>query len=59
MVLIKDESLPPMKWKLARIISLFPGPDQITRVVELRTSEGTLKRPIAKLCFLPIDNESE
>jgi hypothetical protein len=59
LVIIKDERLPPLKWKLARVIDLHPGPDGITRVVTLRTAEGTLKRPIAKLCLLPLDNKND
>jgi hypothetical protein len=46
-VIIKDERLPPLK--LAHVIDLHPDPDGITRVVTLRTAEGTLQRPIASL----------
>ncbi|XP_021955592.1 uncharacterized protein LOC110851951 [Folsomia candida] len=58
MVVIKDETQPPLKWKLGRIESLHPGPDAIVRVVTVRTSTGTFKRPIVKLCLLPIDNST-
>ncbi|XP_071576705.1 uncharacterized protein [Temnothorax nylanderi] len=49
------ERYPPGKWPLARVIQLHPGPDGLTRVVTLRTSTSTYKRPIAKLCILPTD----
>ena len=53
LVLIKDDNVPPLKWKLARIIELYPGKDNNVRVVKLKTAHGELKRPIAKLCPLP------
>lgn len=55
MVLITDERYPPGKWPLARVIRLHPGPDGLTRVVTVKTAASTLKRPITKLCVLPID----
>jgi hypothetical protein len=58
-VIINNERLPPLKWKLARVIDLHPDPDGITRVVTLRTAEGTLQRPIARLCLLPLDNKND
>ncbi|XP_076660720.1 uncharacterized protein LOC143364103 [Halictus rubicundus] len=60
MVLIQEDNLPPMKWMLGRILELHPGQDGKTRVVSLRTASGTLKRPVTKICFLPIaENDSE
>lgn len=58
MVLIKDERLPPLQWLLARVIDLHPGPDNIVRVVTLRTKNGIFKRPITKLCRLPIEKHT-
>jgi len=59
LVLIKDERLPPMKWRLGRVISLHPGADDHVRVVSLKTSDGDIKRPISKICLLPIDPDQE
>lgn len=53
LVLIKDDNLPPLRWKLGRIIESYPGPDGRVRVVKLKTAMGELKRPIAKLSPLP------
>ena len=36
MVLIKDESLAPQKWKMGRIHSINPGKDGKVRVVSVR-----------------------
>lgn len=53
LVLIVDERYPPAKWPLARVIQLHPGADNLTRVVTVRTSTSSFKRPISKLCILP------
>ena len=57
LVLVKDDQLPPMKWKLGRVTQVFPGPDKCVRVVNVKTSEGEFKRPIVKLCPLLSSNE--
>lgn len=54
LVLIKDDHLPPMKWKMGRVTKVYQGPDGNIRVVELKTATGELRRPIQKLCLLPI-----
>jgi len=52
--LIKDSNVPPTKWKMGRIVQLHPGLDEIVRVVTVKTSDGTFKRNITKLCQLPV-----
>lgn len=56
LVLIKDERLPPLKWKLGRVTHLHPGPDGLVRVVTLKTADGEIQRPVVKVCLLPIDD---
>ncbi|XP_047996432.1 uncharacterized protein LOC125234263 [Leguminivora glycinivorella] len=56
LVLIKEENLPPLKWKLGRIEDLLPGKDGVVRVVRLKTSTGSLTRPVVKICRLPLDD---
>lgn len=51
-VLITDESNPPAKWPLARVIKIYPANDSQVRVVRLRTSNNEIDRPIAKLILL-------
>lgn len=53
LVLIKEDNLPPLKWKLGRVIKLHPGADGINRVATVRTSTGIIKRAFSKLCPLP------
>nr|CAI5832299.1 unnamed protein product [Callosobruchus analis] len=48
-----------MTWQLARIIRLHPGHDSVARVATVKTVNGTMLRPIAKLCPLPLFNPIE
>ncbi|GFU90690.1 integrase catalytic domain-containing protein, partial [Trichonephila clavipes] len=52
--LIKDDNLPPTRWKMGRIVQLYPGLDNKVRVVNVKTSDGIFKRNITKLSLLPI-----
>ncbi|KAK9752604.1 methyltransferase (DUF5641) [Popillia japonica] len=36
-VLVKDDNVPPLQWKLGRIFQLHPGTDGIARVASVRT----------------------
>ena len=54
LVLLREDNLPPMSWRLAIISETFPGSDGHTRVVTLKTTSGQFKRPIHKLVVLPV-----
>lgn len=54
LVLLIDERLPPAKWLLGRVTETHAGQDSLIRVVTVRTATSTVKRPIVKLCPLPI-----
>ena len=51
--------MPPSKWPLARVIKVYRGPDDLVRVVDLKTGLSELKRPIHKLIPLNILNNEE
>ncbi|XP_036322129.1 uncharacterized protein LOC118736136 [Rhagoletis pomonella] len=53
-VIIQEDNLPPQKWHLGRIINCIPGKDSKTRVVDIRTSKGCIRRPVHKLAPLPV-----
>lgn len=53
-VMIIEKKLPPNSWLLGKIIDTNPGQDGLVRVVTLKTKTSTLKRPISKICPLPI-----
>lgn len=55
LVIIKDENLPPTHWRMARVAEVSPSSDKRVRNVLVKTEKGTFKRPIQKLCLLPID----
>lgn len=55
LVTIRDDSLPPMRWSLGRIINIHPGADGIIRVVTVKTSSSEYKRSVKNLSPLPID----
>lgn len=55
LVLIKDDNLPPTSWKLGRILEVHPGTDNTVRVASVKTAQGVCKRPVRKLCPLPMD----
>lgn len=55
MVLVQDGNLPPLQWMMGRVNETFPGKDGVVRVATIKTSRGELKRPIKKLCPLPIE----
>ena len=42
-------------WPLGRVIEVYPGQDGHVRVVKSRVGEGTLIRPVTKLCPLELD----
>jgi len=58
LVLVKNPLLPPCKWELGRIVLAHAGSDNLVRVVTVKTASGEYKRPIVKICLLPIDVES-
>lgn len=55
LVVIKDTNSPPLKWTLGRVTSVLPGQDGVSRVAEIRTATGTIKRAFSKICPLPVE----
>ncbi|KAJ8364798.1 hypothetical protein SKAU_G00136290 [Synaphobranchus kaupii] len=51
-VLIIDESSPRNSWPMGRIADTFPDKKGHVRRVKVKTQNGTLDRPITKLCLL-------
>nr|CAH7763984.1 unnamed protein product [Callosobruchus chinensis] len=46
LVLIKEDRLPPKKWRLGRMLQLTPGKDNISRVATILTTDGELTRAV-------------
>ncbi|XP_060524303.1 uncharacterized protein LOC132700786 [Cylas formicarius] len=53
LVVLKEDNLPPLQWRLGWIDSIHPGADGVPRVVTVRTQNGLIKRPVIKVCPLP------
>lgn len=58
LVLLRNATLPPCKWELGRITDCHPGSDGLVRVVSVKTATSDYKRPIGKVCILPVDMET-
>ena len=52
LVAMHEDNLVPTKWPLARVLDVHPGRDGMVRVVTLKTSRGTYKRPVAKIVLV-------
>jgi hypothetical protein len=52
LVLVKDDMLPPTKWKMGRVLQVDDPDDSLVRNVVLKTAEGELTRSIVKCCPL-------
>ncbi|XP_076549197.1 uncharacterized protein LOC117611418 [Osmia lignaria lignaria] len=56
LVIIKEDNSPPLRWCLGRVVQTHKGKDGVIRVVTVRTADATYKRPITKICILPIED---
>ncbi|XP_049886290.1 uncharacterized protein LOC126380734 [Pectinophora gossypiella] len=57
LVLLQEDNLPPLSWRLGRVLRLFPGPDGVSRVADVNTIKGCVRRPLVRLCPLPTTEE--
>ena len=51
-VILKEDSLVPTKWPLAKIIEVHPGKDGLVRIATVKTATGMYKRPVSKISLL-------
>nr|CAI5818585.1 unnamed protein product [Callosobruchus analis] len=55
LVVLMEDNSPPFNWPMARVMELYPGSNNVVRVVTVRLPNGrTLKRSVKRLCVLPI-----
>ncbi|XP_062712587.1 uncharacterized protein LOC134289894 [Aedes albopictus] len=59
LVLLKEDKLPPLRWKLGRVIRIHPGSDGNIRVVTVKAQDGEYQRAISKICVPPIRDNLE
>ncbi|XP_060872759.1 uncharacterized protein LOC132946718 [Metopolophium dirhodum] len=54
-VLLRDDNLPPLRWKIGRVEEVHVGSDGVIRVATISTSNGQFKRAVRLLCPLPFE----
>ena len=52
--MIREDNTPRMYWPLGVVVDMFPGKDNITRSVKVRTSKGVICRPVQRLHDLEV-----
>lgn len=58
-VIMNVEECSPMHWPLGKIVAIYPGTDELTRVASIQTSKGIYERRVNKLAILPIDDNEQ
>lgn len=57
LVLVKEDHIPPLKWKLGRIVAVHPGSsDGICRVADIKTANGVVRRSFSKIVPLLVQD---
>lgn len=59
LVILKEEHLPPLQWRLGRVTRLYPGPDGVSRVADVLSNRGIVRRAINKMCIIATDGVEE
>lgn len=52
LVILKEDNLPPLLWRLGRVKTLHPGSDGVPRVADIETSRGVVRRALNRICQL-------
>ncbi len=52
LVCLREEDIFSTKWPMARVVAIHPGRDGIVRVLTVKTSKGTYKRPVNKVVLV-------
>ena len=51
-VVLREDGMTPTTWPLGKVVKVYPGRDNLIRVVSVKTSKGVYKRPITKMALL-------
>lgn len=57
LVIIKKDNLPPLECRMGRITNVYYVDDDNCRVASMKTSTGSIKRAISKICTLPMEED--
>lgn len=55
LVILQEDGIPPLLWATGRIVLIHPGADGIMRAATVITGSGEVRRPMIKICVLPIE----
>uniref|UniRef100_A0A182RL83 DUF5641 domain-containing protein n=1 Tax=Anopheles funestus TaxID=62324 RepID=A0A182RL83_ANOFN len=47
-LLLKEDNLPPLKWRYGRVIKVYPGDDGLIRVVDVKTAKKKKKKKMTR-----------
>ncbi|XP_025264886.1 uncharacterized protein LOC112638071 [Camponotus floridanus] len=56
LVLLKQQGLAPLYWMLGRVVQIHKDSSGNARSAVIKTSKGSLVRPLSKIAILPIDS---
>lgn len=59
LVILKEDNVPPLHWKMGRVVAVHKGSDGVARVATVKTQAGVIKRSFSKLCIVPIETEND
>ncbi|KAF2900242.1 hypothetical protein ILUMI_05944 [Ignelater luminosus] len=54
LVLVRDDNVPLLKWRLGRVMKLHTSKDGVNRVATIKIADSVLKRCFSKLCPFPM-----
>lgn len=57
LVVLRSENFPPASWALGRISELIYSKDKLVRNVIVETATNKLRRPVQKVCIIPVEAE--
>lgn len=56
-LVLELDSTPRSQWKMAIVVNIYPGKDNLVRKVQIKISKGFFDRPIHKLCLIATKEE--
>lgn len=59
LVLLQEDNVPPLNWRMGRVSRLFPGTDGVSRVADVETTRGCFRRPLTRICPLPTSSPND
>jgi hypothetical protein len=54
LIVLREDNVAPLQWPLRRIHAVHPCIDGVIRVVSVKSARSVFKRPINKVCVVPM-----